>query len=90
MLNKVLVLLMALSFCVAVGCAKIRYNDEGFSYSRFGKQSTNGVEVSRLADGSITFKMAEQSGDAGRLPDVAAGIAEGVAKGVMKGVNPVP
>lgn len=71
---------------LTIGCARIRYDDEGFTYTRIGKQSTEGIEVTKLDDGSVEFKMGKQSGDSGNLKKVLADIAK-VAAGAAGGAT---
>ena len=68
--NKTSYYIMAVCLTIAVlvlaGCAKVRFTDDEMYYSRFGKQSLEGVTFTKGAAG-ISLSFDKQEGDAGVL-----------------------
>lgn len=83
MKNKLLIIICLL-FC-SVGCAKITWKDDEFSYSRCGRQSIEGLVVEKTSDGTIKVKVGKQAGDSGALAKVLSSIAK-VSAGAVGGV----
>ncbi len=73
---------------LTMGCARISYNPEGFTYTRLGKQSIEGLEVTKLEDGSLEVKVNKQEGSSGDLTKLMSDIAK-VAAGAA-GMQVVP
>ena len=74
MINK-LAIIIALLF-LSAGCARITFKDDEFTYSRFGRQSINGLVVEKDKDGILKVKVGKQSGDSGSLAKVLSDIAK--------------
>lgn len=71
-------------FC-SIGCAKITWKDDEFKYTRFGRQSIEGLVVEKSSDGTIKVKVGKQAGSSGALAKVLSGIAK-VSAGAVGGV----
>jgi hypothetical protein len=81
----VIVVLVGLS----VGCAQISWEKDKFKYSRFGRQSIDGLVVEKNKDGTLKVKIGKQTGDSGSLVKALSDIAK-VSAGAagMKLVSP--
>lgn len=68
-----------------VGCVTFEYEDPSgrkVSYTRYGKQSINGLSVSTNTDGTLNMSMQKQSGDSGDGMTVIKNLTEIIKEGI--------
>jgi len=73
--------LIGITLLGLIGCAKITYKDDEFTYSRWGKQSLEGFEAEKVGN-TIKVKIGKQSGDSGKLAEALKDISK-IATGAV-------